>query len=138
MDLVTRAFTSLLHASPARYLRFPISTCREQAGRVCKLFRLLSRLQIPRCTCVAPSDRRRIRAWERRRRVETSPSSGDTDESQFHSCGGIGLHVRGGELVSTATSDESEGWRKHESPEVIKWEVNKDAEGLVMMTHTCP
>lgn len=57
---------------------------------------------------------------------------------EFHSCWGIGLHVRGGELVSTATSDESEGWRKHESLEVIKWEVNKDAEGLVMMTHTCP
>lgn len=33
-----------------------------------------------------------------------------------------------------ATSDESEGWRRHESLEIIKWEVNKDAEGLVMMS----
>lgn len=54
---------------------------------------------------------------------------------KFHSCWGIGLHVRGGELVSTATSDE--GWGMEETW-VIKWEVNKDAEGLVMMTRTCP
>lgn len=37
-----------------------------------------------------------------------------------------------------ATSDESEGWRRHESREIIKWEVNKDAEGLVMMTQMSP
>lgn len=48
------------------------------------------------------------------------------------------MHVRGRELVSTATSDESEGWGRHESLKIVKWEVNKAAEGLVTMTHMCP